>query len=194
MHLHSSHAMPVQFFMLMIRWFSLGALLALSGACSPPTATPQASRHTAGAAQDPKSPQVHAWSRQLHHQLNDYRLDRGLPVLRYHAGLQKLCEDHCAWLRRKRGTSFSSGSNVSHSGSSYRARVARIQYGMRAWGENVAYVGNSPQDVATRLMVMWKASPTHNMAMLGNWSHAGNALVVDADGSIFATMNFGRKD
>ena len=63
---------------------------------------------------------------------------------------------------------------------------------MKAWGENVAYISHTPEDVATRLLVMWKASPSHNKNMLGDWTDAGNALVVDADGAIFATMNFGR--
>lgn len=133
------------------------------------------------------------WSQEVHRQLNAYRREKGLGSLELHPGLQQLCLDHSEWLRRKRGSSFIHGSNVSHQGSSYRARVSRIQFDMEAWGENVGYISNTPEDVAHKLMVMWKASPPHHKAMLGNWTHAATGIRVDDDGAIFATMNFGRK-
>ena len=133
------------------------------------------------------------WSEQVHRKLNDYRRSRDLSPLEHHEGLRQLAADHSNWMRRKRGSFFLHGSNVSHSGSLVRARTSRILHGMEAWGENVAYISDTPEDVARHLIVMWKSSPPHHRAMLDNWTHAGTAISVDADGAIFATMNFGRK-
>ena len=143
-------------------------------------------------AQSTLSPETQQWSGQVIRELNHYRSQQGLEPLQEHPGLQILCMEHSDWLRKKRGSSLLHGSNVSHSGSHYRARVARIQFGMEAWGENVAYISNTPEDLARHLIVMWKGSAPHNKAMLGNWTHAGVAISVDEDGAIFATMNFGR--
>lgn len=139
------------------------------------------------------TPELSEQSRQLHRELNDYRRSKGLAALQAHDGLQQLALDHSIWLRQKRGSSFAHGSNVSHSGSRARARIARIRFGMEAWGENVAYASNTPEQTAKKLITMWKASPAHNEAMLGNWTHAGNAITLAQDGAIFATINFGRQ-
>lgn len=164
------------------RWFLLPALLAFT-ACSPGS-SPQ---------QPALSAEARQWSDELIHKLNAYRTQKGLKPLQHHRGLDELCLNHSDWLRRKRGSSFLHGSHVSHYGSGARARQSRIQYGMEAWGENVAYISNTPQDPAGKLMVMWKGSPSHHKAMVGDWTHVGAAISVDKDGAIFSTMNFGRK-
>ena len=137
-------------------------------------------------------PKVAGWSQEIHRQLNAFREEKGLPPLARHDGLEQLALDHCEWLVDKRGTSFIHGSNVSHSGQHYRSRVARIEHGMEAWGENVGYIGHTPDDPARRLILLWQNSPSHRKAMLGNWTHAATGIRVDEDGAIFATMNFGR--
>ena len=166
-----------------LRVLTAFGLMLLASACSPqPAEKPQAA-----------TTQTAQWSQETHSLLNDYRRKKGLPVLVYHQGLEQLCLDHSEWLRRKRGSSFHHGSNVSHSGSRARARHARIAYGMNACAENVAFISATPENVAERLIVMWKASPSHHKAMVGNWTHAATGMAVDDDGAIFATMLFGRK-
>ena len=167
---------------MVLRMLTVLGLAFLATACSPQP-TPQSTS---------SSPTSQSWGREVHRQLNAYREEKGLPALAYHKGLEQLCLDHSEWLRRKRGTSFMHGSNVSHSGGRYRARVARIEYGMEAWGENVAYISDTPKNVAKQLIIMWRASPSHHKAMIDNWTHVGVGICVDDDGAVFATMNFGR--
>ena len=129
------------------------------------------------------------FSANLTHHSDNYRQQKGLPPIDYHRGLEQLSLNHSEWLRQNRGKGRR---NVGHQGSRHRAKVAHTEFGMRAWGENVAYVSETPKDAATKLITIWKASPPHQKAMVGNWTHAGTGIRVDEDGAIFATMNFGR--
>lgn len=166
-----------------LRLIILIALLIGPSACSP---------HPPPAHTD-SAPEIRQWNRLVHQRLNDYRRDKGLAPLAYHDGLEQLCTDHSRWLRRERGSSFLIGSHVSHSGSGYRARYARIQFGMSEWDENVAYISQTPEDIAAHLILMWRASPPHQKVMLGDWTHSGVGISVDDDGAVFVTMNFGSK-
>ena len=141
---------------------------------------------------EPMPPRVAQWSGELHYRLNDFRAQHGKPPLQHHDGLEQLCLNHSGWLRDNRGTSMHHGRDVSHLGSEWRSLVARTEYGMAAYDENVAFTGRMPQNVARHMMVLWRASPPHREAMLGDWSHSANAMRVDEDGAIFVTMNFGR--
>lgn len=158
-----------------------GALLAGLAGCTPdPLAVvPMPARET-------------RWCAQLLDQLNDYRDQRGLPPLVPHEGLTQLSLSHCDWLLEKQGSSFLSGSHVSHSGSHWRNRAARARFGMQAWGENVAYTAHTPEHVAHHLLLMWQTSPPHHRLLLGDWSHAGMAMRIDQRDAIFATLTFGR--
>ncbi len=166
--------------MMMLRVLTGMVLMFLASACAPPAAPQNVSA----------SPHTQSWCQEVHRQLNDYRREKSLPALQYHRGLEQLSLNHSEWLRQNRGKGRR---NVSHKGSNNRARVAYSEYGMQAWGENVAYVSATPADVAGKLITMWKASPPHHKAMIGDWTHAGTGISVDEDGAIFATMNFGHK-
>lgn len=132
------------------------------------------------------------WSTQLLERINQYRGKRGLAPLAPHPGLARISLSHCDWLVEKQGTSFLSGTHVSHSGSHWRNRTARGRFDMEAWGENVAYAAHLPDDVAHHLLLMWQTSPSHHQLLLGDWSHAGMALRVDDKDAIFATLTLGR--
>ena len=167
---------------MVLRILTAVSLAFLAAACSP----------YLGPAQYTMPVEAREWCGQVIQELNRYRTQKGLEPLQDHNGLHALSLNHSKWLLRKRGTSFMHGSNVSHSGGRYRARVARIEYGMEAWGENVAYISDTPKNVAKQLIIMWRASPSHHKAMIDNWTHVGVGICVDDDGAVFATMNFGR--
>ena len=169
--------------MLLMRIHTALALMLLAPACAPVSGTPKRITPL----------HINQWSLQVIEQLNGYRIQHGLNPLQEHAGLHGLCIEHSRWLKDKRGTSMIHGSNVSHSGSNYRARVARIRHEMEDWGENVAFISQPADDVAAKLIVMWKGSPGHAQAMLGNWTHVGIGISADQDNAIFAVMNFARR-
>ena len=168
--------------MMIVRILTALSLALLATACAP---APEA-------GETRPAPNVRKACLDAIYQLNSYRVHQGLQPLHEHTGLHSLCLEHSMWLRQKRGTSMTHGSNVSHSGSQYRERVARIQHNMEAWGENVAYISNTPDNIGRHLIVMWIGSPPHHEAMLGDWTHVGVGITADEDGAIFAVMNFGR--
>jgi len=145
-----------------------------------------------GSSPKPMPARESSWCTDLQQRLNQYRRDRGLSPVASHEGLTRLSLTHCDWLRKRRGTSFLDGHNVSHAGCDWRHQTAKRDYQMEAWGENVAYVSRTPEDVGHHLLLLWQTSPTHDRVLTGNWTHVGIALRVDRDGAIFATQTFGR--
>lgn len=129
--------------------------------------------------------------------VNDYRKNKGIPELQRHAGLDRLAQDHCEYLRKNRGTFEVYGKNVSHMGDVGRCLIAIRVFRMRSTSENVAWIepyGPETQ-VAQGFVTMWKQSPDHDYAMsCKDWTHTGVGAVVDTDGSVFATQLFSTTD
>ena len=132
----------------------------------------------------------------IHHNVNNLRGGHGARALSRHAGLDKLARDHCEFLRQNRGTFSLYGKNVSHHGAEGRAVLAMKSLEMVSFSENVAWTMTGPSHTATSetLIKLWRASPKHRDAMLHHeWTHTGIGVVVDTDGSVFATQIFATK-
>ena len=97
-------------------------------------------------------------------------------------------------MRRNRGK-FGKGSkgNLTHFGFEERSLMAQRGMGMSNVGENVGTCSRTgrPADV---LVDAWKKSKGHQMNLKGGWSQTGIGVVVDADGTVFATQLFGNVD
>lgn len=133
----------------------------------------------------------------IHHDVNNLRIAHGGRALKQHAGLDKLARDHCEFLRQNRGTFSLYGKNVSHHGAEGRAVVAMKNLEMLSFSENVAWTMTGPNHAATSqaLIKLWRASPKHRDTMLEKeWTDTGIGVVIDADGSVFATQIFATKN
>lgn len=129
-------------------------------------------------------------SEKLFKEINDYRRSVGARELQRHAGLDRLAQEHCEYLRAHRGTFSLNGKNVSHIGFDGRALIARERYQMEGVSENVAaakYPGQSPTAV---IITLWKNSKDHHENMIDSWTHSGIGVVEDSDGMYFATQIF----
>lgn len=122
--------------------------------------------------------------------VNQYRLGKGRSQLQRHAGLDRLAQQHCEYLRQNRGKFSLSGKNVSHFGFEGRVLYAREQFSMGSISENVAATSRSSNNPAPVLLELWKNSNSHNKNMLESWTHTGVAVVVDSDGMVFSTQLF----
>lgn len=129
-------------------------------------------------------------SNQVFSRVNRYRINKHLPALKRHEGLDQLALAHCQFLVKKRGSSWVHGKNVNHIGAEWRASSARKCYLMQSYGENVAAILPGNNDRSKHLLLMWKTSYYHNQAMLGDWTHSGISILIDDDGEIFATQIF----
>jgi len=171
------------------RLFGILAALALAACASPSTRMPVAATNSnQSAARGDQS-----ISGRLFDAVNDYRVTKGLQPLKRHAGLDKLAQQHCEYLRRNRGSFSLHGKNVSHYGFDARSVTARELYQMSNIGENVAAASGSGGRAPTEIVQLWKDSKDHHKNMLERWTHSGMGVVVDADGKIFATQLFATK-
>jgi uncharacterized protein YkwD len=131
-------------------------------------------------------------SNRILQEVNAYRSTTGARPLTRNAGLDRLAQEHCEYLRKNRGSFKVHGSNVSHQGFESRTLMARRYYHFSQLGENVAAVGGGANNAPGKMVQLWAASPSHNFAMKGkNWSATGIGVVVDSDGMVFATQLFG---
>ncbi len=126
----------------------------------------------------------------VYQEVNDYRLSRGKSQLQRHAGLDRLAQQHCEYLRQHRGQFSLQGRNVSHYGFDGRAIIARERYQMSNVSENVAASSKTPGSTSHRLIELWKNSKDHHKNMLDSWTHTGVGVVVDSDGMVFSTQLF----
>jgi uncharacterized protein YkwD len=126
----------------------------------------------------------------VHEQVNAYRQSKGRSALQRHAGLDRLAQQHCEYLRKNRGTFSLSGKNVSHYGFEGRALYARESFSMNSVSENVAATSRSSANPAPVLLELWKNSKSHHQNMLESWTHTGVGVVVDSDGMVFSTQLF----
>jgi uncharacterized protein YkwD len=159
------------------------ALAAALASCAQP---PEPTRMAVSASLRPSS----SLSGRLHQEVNAYRISQGASPLQRHAGLDRLAQDHCEYLRQHRGTFRLHGRNVSHFGFDARSVIARQRYQMGNISENVAASSKVPGSTTQRMMALWTGSKDHNRNMLDDWTHTGVGVVVDSDGMIFATQIF----
>lgn len=123
-------------------------------------------------------------------EVNAYRSSQGARPLQRHAGLDRLAQQHCEYLRKHRGTFELSGRNVSHFGFEGRCLAARQMYQMENISENVA-AANHPGGAPAKVLVgLWKGSKDHHKNMLDDWTHSGIGVVIDSDGTVFSTQLF----
>lgn len=127
-------------------------------------------------------------SGRLLNEVNSYRASKGGKALVRSPGLDRMAQEHCAFLLRNRGKFQIQGTNVSHDGFESRCLVARQVFGIPTLGENVAAV---PSSSTTALVNAWANSPGHNFTMTGDWEQTGIGILVDKDGMVFATQLFG---
>jgi uncharacterized protein YkwD len=123
-------------------------------------------------------------------EVNAYRRSQGAKELERHAGLDRLAQQHCEYLRQHRGTFSLSGKNVSHFGFESRAFIARERFHIQHLGENVAAIQQAGPHPAPALVRLWAGSKDHRKNMLDKWTHTGVGVVMDADGMVFSTEIF----
>lgn len=129
-------------------------------------------------------------SGQVMQEVNSYRRSHGESELARHAGLDRLAQEHCEYLRQHRGSFGLSGKNVSHFGFEGRSLLARERYQMNSISENVAAANYPGMKTAPTLVKMWSESKGHDQNMRSSWTHTGLGVVVDDDGMVFCTQLF----
>jgi uncharacterized protein YkwD len=131
----------------------------------------------------------------IHAQVNSYRASKGKPELQRHAGLDRMAWQHSEFMRRNRGKFGGSGSssNLTHYGFEERALNAQRTMSMSNVAENIATCSGGYGSPASTLVGAWKESSGHDKNMKGGWNATGIGVVVDDDGTVFATQLFGTR-
>jgi uncharacterized protein YkwD len=130
----------------------------------------------------------------IHAQVNSYRASKGKPALSRHAGLDRMAQQHSEFMRRNRGKFGASGSaNLTHYGFEERALNAQRTMSMSNVAENIATCSGGFGSPANTLVGAWKGSSGHDKNLKGQWSTTGIGVVVDDDGTVFATQIFATK-
>ncbi len=159
---------------------------ALASCATEPETKTKTTRMPVSAALRPDS----SLSGKVLQEVNSYRRSHGTSDLERHAGLDRLAQEHCEYLRQHRGSFSLSGKNVSHMGFEGRALVARERYQMQSISENVAAANYPGMKAAPTLVKMWSESKGHDQNMRSSWTHTGLGVVVDSDGMVFCTQLF----
>lgn len=128
--------------------------------------------------------------RQVLDQVVSYRGTRGRAALRRNPALDEMARQHSEFLRTNRGKFQVHGPNVSHYGIEQRAFAAKQFLGMSQLGENVAAASHQGAYTASYLVGLWAKSPTHEFNMCNSWTNTGVGVVIDSDGTVFATQVF----
>ncbi|MGL4399935.1 MAG: CAP domain-containing protein [Luteolibacter sp.] len=160
--------------------------VACVGALASCATTPESTRMPVSASLHPDS----SLTGRIHTEVNSYRRSRGASDLQRHAGLDRLAQQHCEYLRQHKGEFRIYGKNVSHFGFEGRAMVARERYQMMSISENVAAAENPGSNPAPALVSLWVNSKDHEFNMRSSWTHTGIGVVKDKDGTVFATQLF----
>jgi uncharacterized protein YkwD len=126
----------------------------------------------------------------IHSQVNSHRGALGKPSVRRHPGLDRLARQHSEFMRLNRGKFQGKTSNLSHYGFEERALAAQHHLGMSAVAENIATCSGGFTSPASTLVEAWKKSSGHERNMRGQWDVTGIGVVVDSDGTVFATQIF----
>ena len=127
---------------------------------------------------------------QVFREVNSYRRSHGASDLQRHAGLDRLAQEHCQYLRQHRGEFGLYGKNVSHYGFDGRALMARRAYNMENISENVAAANHPGSNPGPTLVQLWAGSKGHESNMRSAWTCTGIGVVVDDDGTVFSTQLF----
>ena len=165
-----------------LKVITVACVAALASCATPPKTT----RMPVSASLRPDS----SLSGQVLQEVNSYRRNHGRQDLIRHAGLDRLAQEHCEYLRQNRGTFSLTGKNVSHYGFDGRALLARERYQMESVSENVAAANYPGQKPAPVLVKLWAESKNHERNMRNSWTHTGVGVVVDSDGMVFSTQLF----
>lgn len=121
-------------------------------------------------------------------EVNSYRQSKGRNRLVRNPGLDRMASEHSEFMRRNRGRFGLHGRNVSHEGFDGRALKARQLLNISTLGENVASAkGRSMSEIVQ----LWANSKGHDYNMRGDWTDTGVGVVIDEDGTVFATQVFG---
>lgn len=168
-------------------WSAIPAVAVLLAPCSPGIER----RSTSIALPVATAPSGQRLAGSIHAQVNAYRQSLGKPALQRHAGLDRLAQQHAEFMRRNRGK-FGKGNagNLTHLGFEERTMMAQRGMGMSNVGENVGSCRGTTHPVDT-LVGAWKSSKGHHMNLKGGWTQTGIGVVVDGDGTVFATQLFG---
>jgi uncharacterized protein YkwD len=159
------------------------ACIGAFASCAPP---PETQRLPVSGSLRPDS----SLTGRIHSEVTSYRRSRGASELQRHAGLDRLAQEHCEYLRRNKGSFGLYGKNVSHFGFEGRAIVARERYQMMSISENVAATFNAAGHPAPAIVSLWINSKDHEYNMRSRWTHTGIGAVTDSDGTVFATQLF----
>jgi len=127
----------------------------------------------------------------LYTQVNSYRQAKGGAPLPRHAGLDRMAQQHSEFMRRNRGKFDGASGNLTHYGFEERSLNAQRTMNMSTVGENVASCSGKAGSAADTLFGAWKGSSSHEKNMRGQWNATGVGVVVDDDGTVFATQLFG---
>ncbi|MFD0894040.1 CAP domain-containing protein [Luteolibacter ambystomatis] len=126
---------------------------------------------------------------QLLANVNSYRAAKGRNALVRNPGLDRMAQEHCEFMRLNRGKfSADGGKNVSHLGFEGRALKARSYLNITTLAENVAVAKTTSMPSFVR---MWSNSKGHDYNMSASWTDTGIGVLVDKDGTVFATQLFG---
>jgi uncharacterized protein YkwD len=123
-------------------------------------------------------------------EVNSYRRNHGASDLQRHAGLDRLAQAHCEYLRQHKGEFGLYGKSVSHYGFEGRALAAREAYQMTSVSENVVAAFNPGSNPAPILVKLWSQSRDHEYNMRSPWTHTGIGVVVGSDGTVYSTQLF----
>jgi uncharacterized protein YkwD len=160
--------------------------VACAGALASCASQPETKRMPVSATLRPDS----SLSGQVLQEVNTYRRSHGASDLQRHAGLDRLAQEHCEYLRQNRGKFQLHGKNVSHFGFEGRALLARERYQMNNVSENVAAATNPGSKPAPTFVRLWAESKDHEKNMRSEWTHTGVGVVVDDDGMVYSTQLF----
>ena len=130
----------------------------------------------------------------IHAQVNTYRQAKGKAALQRHAGLDRMAQQHSEFMRRNRGKFGGASGNLTHYGFQERALNAQRTMSMSNVAENVATCTGNFGSPASTLFGAWKGSSGHDKNMRGQWSATGIGVVVDGDGTVFATQIFATRN
>ncbi len=127
----------------------------------------------------------------IHSGVNSYRVSSGREALNRHSGLDRLAQQHSEFMRQNRGKfQLSKSANISHYGFSERALAAQRMMNMSNVAENVATCSGTGNRAASTLVNAWIKSSGHKKNLQGKWDATGIGVVVDSDGTVFATQIF----
>ena len=161
------------------------AVAALMGSCAPaPGCTPVPPPNPTPTTTLPPST-ASSVQTQVVQIVNQHRAAAGLPALAVNTKLTAAAQSHSADQAARR-TMTHTGANGSNPGQ----RMTAAGYVWRAWGENVA----AGQRSATDVMSAWMGSAPHKANILSaNVTEIGVAAVASSDGTLYWTMDLGRR-